>query len=450
LVGGRDFPDAIGHVAGAIPLLGPYVANNVDRAQRGDVAGALGELSWLLAPGAKKLAGAGTEGALAGAKAIPALREPLNTVADWLDSRQSERFGKFAAPQTGAIKTRLGNAAVEVAPTILRDPALSGFTRSGFARKLETRFQQAGENLDAAADARLASQQVKTTPLLKKIDDEIAQLTAHPADASAFPREAVTPPSPTRGEQLADVTGELADSQAFKTQPIGTAVEPAPNSSQIATLRRIRKEVAALGPVAPYEAIRRIRAAWDKVAKVKYLPATAQDALASQGDAIGAAKGAGALREGLAQTDPTSAAAYAQYHVYRNANDVVQAAEEADRVRPNRGRSIMARTAGAIAGATKGGGVGAALGATAAVIADKAAEMTPSVQLVIARRFAAVADALRAGDAPRAQALTNRIVYQFPAIRSGLKLSGKGLALAGRDAIPARLAAEQDQQAKTR
>jgi hypothetical protein len=563
--------DAVGHMAGAIPLVGPYVASNIDRAQHGDVAGALGELSWLLAPGAKKLATAGAEGVVAGAKAIPALREPMNAAADALDSAANERFGKFAAPQVGAIKTRLGNAAVEAAPTILRDPALASLSRRGFANTLEARFHQTAENLDAAADARLVSQQVKTTPLLKKIDGEIAQLTAQPVTASRIVPEVTSgavrevPLDPLRqyalrwmkdemenfpftkrtwneaprksgnaaggdaqivagaagapiyqriiGEgQLSkasrgDVLKAINDAIAGKTdgklrelvigvaddlargdqktqrmmltpgpegerypatsrllelsknapatmparagRPLGQAVEPAPNSSQIATLRKIRSEVAALGPIAPYEAIRRIRQAWDKVAKVKYLPATAQDALASQGDATGAMKGTGALREGLAQTDTKSAEAYAQYHVYRSANDVVQAAEEADRVRPNRGRGIMARTAGALATAAKGGNPAAmVIGGMAGAIADKAAEMAPTVQLVIARRMAAVADALRTGDTPRAQALTNRIIGQFPAVRSGLKLAGKGLALAGRDAIPARMAAEQDPSEK--
>ncbi len=431
---------AVGHAAGAIPLVGPFVAGEVDRAQSGDVAGALGALSWLASPALKKGAGMASDAAVAGAKRVAP--NVLNRVADRLENGPiplvgdgaSERLAKVISPQTGPNKTRFGNAAMKAAPDLLRDPELSGYSRTGLASKITDRLDQAIDGLDTAADARLASQQVRTRPLLVQIDKQIADLTAEPVDASAVPRKQ---PGVTRADQLSGVAGEP------KAEPYGKTVEPAPNSAEIATLRRIRDEVSALGPVAPYESIRRIRQSWDKVAKVKYLPATAQDALKSQGDATAAAKGTAAMREGLAQADPASAQAYQQYSLYKNANDVVQAAEEADRVRPNRGRGIMARAVGAGIGAKEGGALGAMIGATVASIADKAAEMAPTFQIAIARKLAAVADAIRSGAPEKAQAMTDAIVQSFPAVKTGLRIVGKGSAAAGRATIPARMAAQE-------
>lgn len=428
---------AVGHALGAVPLVGPFVAGEVDRAQGGDLAGAMGALSWLASGPIKKGVGLGTDAVVAGAKNVPAVAGLMNSAADAMDATASEKLARIISPQTGPNKTRLGNAAVESAPGLLRDPELSAYSRGGLADKIRTRLDQAVDGLDVAADSRLASQQVRTRPLVVQIDKQIAELTAQPVEASAVPRKQ---PGVTRADQISGAPGSP------KTEPYGKSVEPSPNSAEIATLRQIRDEVSALGPVAPYESIRRIRQSWDKVAKVKYLPATAQDALKSQGDATAAAKGTAAMREGLAQADPTSAAAYQKYSLYKTANDVVQAAEEADRVRPSRGRGIMARTTGALIGAREGGAVGAGIGAMIATIADKAAEMAPTFQISVARKMAAVADALRSGDPVKAQAMTETIMQSFPAVKGGLRIVGKGTAMAGRASQALPLAANNQDQ----
>jgi hypothetical protein len=312
------------------------------------------------------------------------------------------------------------------------------------ADKIASGLDQVRVGLDTATDNRLVSHQVQTGPLLKQINAAISDLTAQPAEASKFPRSAQTPPSVTASDQVGGITGELSDAQAFKTEPYGKSVEQAPNSPQLATLKRMRDEVAALGPVAPYEAIRRIRQAWDQVAKVKYSPAVSSDFLAKQVEATGAATGTSALRESLADTDPATAKANDTYHLYRTANDVIQAAEQADRVRPNRGRGIISRATGAMIGAQTGGVVGAGIGAAVAQVADKAAEMAPTFQIVIARRLAGIADALRSGDTVQAQAILDRTVAQFPAVKTGLKITGKLLPAMASDAASLPLAAGAD------
>lgn len=389
---------AIGNAAAAVPIIGPAVAHGVEQMQSGDVAGGAGTLTGIAAPFAVGPAVRGAGAALKGTSAGEA-------IADMADASANRRMVDQIVPKVGPNKVRLGNKAAEIAPKLLRDPELSAYSRGGLAEKISRRLDEATEGLDTAADGRLVSQQVKTGALLKAIDASINDLTA----------------SPVEGSQV----GPTFKGGAPRDVPVGQSVEPAPNAAQLATLRQIRKEVAALGETAPYESVRKIRQAWDQVAKVKYSPAMSQDFLAKQGEATGASKGTGAMRESLAAADPASAKSYETYSLYKTADDVVQAAEEANRVRPNRGRGIMARTAGAVVGGREGGAVGAGIGAIVAGIADKAAEMAPTFQIAIARRLAAVADALRAGNPVEAQQILDRTIAKFPAVKTGLKITGK-------------------------
>jgi hypothetical protein len=414
--------DAAGNVAAAFPVIGPAVAHGIDQMREGDVAGGAGTLTGIAAP---FVAGPMTRALGRGTTAVLKGTTVGEGLADTLDASANRRLTDQMVPKVGPNKTRLGNRAAEVAPQLLRDPDLAAYSRTGLADKISARLDQAIEGLDTAANNRGVSQQVKTGPLVKQIDAAIADLTAQPVEASRVPRDQRPVPAATRNQQLDGLTGELTDGQAFKSEPYGTSVEPAPNTAQLTTLKRMREEVAALGPVATYEAVRRIRQAWDQVAKVKYSPAVSPDYLAKQGEATGAATGTRALRQGLAETDPGSATAYAQYTLYKTADDVVQAAEEANRVRPNRGRGMVARATGAMIGAKEGGIAGAGIGAIVAGIADRAAEMAPTFQIAIARRMAAVADALRAGDTAGAQAIVDRTIAKFPAVKTGLKFSGK-------------------------
>jgi len=400
---------ALGHgVAAAVPFIGPAVASGIEQMQAGDVAGGAGTLTGIAAPFVAGPFVRGTAAALKGT----ALGEGL---ANTLDRSAVSRLTDQMVPKVGPNKTRLGNRAAEIAPQLLRDPELGAYSRTGLADKIAARVDQAKDGLDLATDARLVSQQVKTGPLVHQLDAEIQQLVAHPVEASSV--------TPSR-QITASGSGGVFEAKT-QAEPFGRAVEPAPNTTQIETLRRIKSELEALGPVAPYESVRRIRQAWDQVAKVKYSPTVSPDYLAKSGEATGASRGTAAMREALAQTDPASANAYATYHLYKTADDVAQAAEEAQRVRPNRGRGMMARTAGALIGAREGGIVGAGVGAIAAGMADRAAEMAPTFQIAIARRMAAVADALRAGDATEAQALLDRTLQKFPNVRTTLRITGK-------------------------
>jgi hypothetical protein len=201
-------------------------------------------------------------------------------------------------------------------------------------------------------------------------------------------------------------------------RPMGAAVQPEPSGPEIATLQKIRNEVAQLGPVAPYESVRRIRQAWDQVAKPKYSPSLTQDYLAKQSEATGAMKGTGAIRDALAQADPTTAEANAKYSLFKSANDILQATEETERARPRVLRGIVARTGGAMVGAESGGVAGAGVGAILGAVVERAAELAPTPKIVVARQLARVADLLRGGEVQQATSTLRTLAKRLPAART--------------------------------
>jgi hypothetical protein len=466
------------------------------------------------------------------------------------DRASTNRIVDVGGPKVGPNKLRLNNQIAKVAPKLARTEDLSALSRQGLAAKVEAKLADATAALDGASDARLVSQQVKTGPVVKALDDEIAKLTAQPVDASrpvpsvvgeAVRDVAVDPvrqyalkwmkedmesipfskrnfneiprgkggslevsggaagapiyraivgqytelskasradvikaiddvmAGKTTGklrelvsgvaddlargdpktQKLMVTSGPVADDQLITSRlmslkkdveapmpgragrPLGAAVEPGPNAPQIATLRRIRDEVAQLGPVAPYESVRRIRQAWDQVAKVKYSPAMSPDFLAKQGEAFAASRGTATLRDALAQADPGTAAANADYALFKSAHDVLKATEETERARPRVLRGIVARTGGAMVGAESGGVVGAGLGVMLGAMVERAAELAPTSKIVVARQLAKAADLFRGGQVPQAQAVVQQTAKSFPKLR-----------LAARTAAPLRRTVE--------
>lgn len=396
-------------VAAALPGLGPAAANAGEAIASGDYAGGAGQTLGLIAP--PFLA----EGTMrAGQASGQALRS--GGAADTLDRAATSRFVDATAPKVGPNKLRLNRQMAKVAPDALREPDLGAFSREGLHVKVQNGLSDAKAALDEASDARLASQQVRTAPIVAAIDQQIDRLTAHPVEGTSvdYGERRIG------GEQAGHVVGHMQQEPPTVTatatggEATGRSVEPQPNSAQIGTLRQIRRELTQLGPVAPYEAVRRIREAWDKVALPKYLPSTAADALKSQGEATAAMKGAGAMREALAEADPASAAAYQKYSLYKSLDDVLAATQEAEQARPRVGRGIMARATGAVAGGASGGTGGAIIGVIVGEIANRAAQLAPTFQIVIARRMAGIADLIRGGNVQAATDMATRLKATLP------------------------------------
>lgn len=397
---------ALGHAAGAFPVIGPAIAQGVEQAQGGDVAGGLGTLTATAAPFmAGPLSRATGRTMLKGLKATPA-GEPLAAMAE---RASTARMVDTMAPKVGPNKTRFNNMAADVAPTLARDPALGAFSREGLQAKVEARLADAEAGLDAAADSRLNARTFPTAPILQALREKRRALTSEAVQGSQFvPQSGVTRP------------------------PIGRDVVPSPNAGRVAVIDRAIQEVEQLGPVARYESLRRIRQAYDGPAKVKYSPAVTPDFLAKQGEASAAADVTGVLREKLAQFDPETAKANTTYNLYRTANDVLQATQETERARPRVGRGIVARASGAMVGAHEGGVFGAGIGAIVGQMVERASQLAPTLQIVVARRLAGIADMLRRGDQAGAQAALETTIRKFPAVKTGLKITGQLLPTAGR------------------
>ena len=426
------YSEMIGHAAaGAIPLIGPAAAEAGEQVGSGDVAGGLGKATGLLAPVV------GAKPALKGAKklASPALRE---TVAGALESGAQSRVADVISPKVGPNKTRFGNQAERVAPQLARDLATDGapITREGYHAQVGQRLSQAEQGLDAATDARLSARSFETKPLIDALLEKRRQLTseavvadrpvpeyrgraARVARDSEFHVRPDAPfadsglsgadvPPPARGYRTPQ-EGRFTTEPQRAGVPIGQDVVPGPNAARVAVIDQAIRELQQLGPVTRYEPIRRIRQAYDGPAKTVYSPSMTADYLKAQGGKLGAADVTGTLREALAQWDPETAAANADYSLYRTADDVMQAAAETERTRPRVGRQIMARLTGVLFGQQAAGVPGAVAGYVGGPLVDSALASGATTKLMTARTMQRLADAIRAGDAATANSLITQL-----------------------------------------
>lgn len=366
-----------------IPLLGPVLDKSGNDIRSGKYAPGLGDAFGLAASlfGPKALA-EGMPGTLA---------KPSQVLADAADRGANSRMVDVIAPKVGANKVRFGNAAADVAPAVVRQT--SGISRSAIADSVAAKLEDATAALDDAADSRLNARSYPTQPVVKALLEKRARLTSEAVQGSHFtPQSGVNRP------------------------PLGQDVVPAPNAARVAQINQAIKEVQTLGPVAKYEALRRIREAYDGPAKAVYSPAMTNDYMTAQGGKMGAADVTSVLREHLAKFDPATAKANADYSLWKKASDVLTAAEETERVRPTVGRTLMAHGLGAVAGGGIDGGLGAAVGAMVAPVVERAITgLSPAMKVVVARHLATIADALRAGNVGRAKAYLDTVQKMVPA-----------------------------------
>jgi hypothetical protein len=302
--------------------------------------------------------------------------------ADALDAAANRRVVDVIAPKVGPNKLRFGRMAAAVAPDVLR--GTSGLTRSSVADSITENLQQAADALDEAAGAR-STTPTPTAPLVRALEAKRSALEAHAVPGG------------------------------------GQNVIPGPNAARVAPITQAIQEVQQLGPTATYDALLQIRRAYDQPAMAVYSSAITPDYLKNMADKLGAADVTGAFRDQLARLSPETAAANADYSLWKKAADVVQAADEVDRVRPTVGRSIMARGLGAATGGATAGPLGAAVGAMVApTVEHLVTSAAPAVKMATARTLAALADALRTGNVGTAGALLRnlRTAQTMTALRS--------------------------------
>lgn len=387
------YVEAVGHGAGSIPIIGPLAAEAGEQIASGDVAGGLGKATGMLVP-----FGAAEGLARVGVRAAPA------AAANKLDDMAASRYADVMSPKSSAAKgQRMAAKADKIAPEIAKGDN-AAWSREGLLGNLQDRLSRAGTMLDEAADARNAGKPYDTKPITDALRAERSKLTAQPFDASKPARQSVTRESPIVNE-----SGRPIQVTSEKAVSVGKEVVPHHNAAQVAELDKAIAELDALGPIAPYEGLRRIRASYDKPAEVKYSPAVTPDYLTNQSVATGAADVAGVIREALAKGDPVTAAANAEYSLYKNAVQITKAASELERSRPRVGRQIMARLTGTILGGNQGGTAGAVAGYAAGPVVDQLLTAGFTTKLQSAKLMGDLATAIRTGNVERASTLSFKI-----------------------------------------
>lgn len=365
--------EAAGHfAAGVVPVLGPMAAHAGERIASGDVAGGLGEGTGLVAP-----FGVADAAAQLGKAWGVVPKTSKEIVADRLQQIAQEKVADVMAPKVGPNKVRFGNQAAQVAPELLQRGDVQGLSREALQSHLEGKLAESEAALDAAAAARNPKQVVYTAPILRELAGKKAQLTAQTVQQGGL--------------------------------KAGANVIPSPNAARAAQIDQAIQEIKQLGPVANYESLRRIRQAYDGPAKAIYSPSMTADYLKQQGSKLGAADVTGTLRSSLAKMDPQTAAANADYSLYRNATDVLSATEEIQRTRPKIGRQIAARLAGSVIGEQAAGTAGAAAGFVLGPLVDQAVSSGVTTKLQTAKLLDSLAGAIRTGNLGQAVTLATRL-----------------------------------------
>lgn len=393
------YSEAVGHgAAGLLPVVGPIAADIGEQIGQGDIAGGMGRATGLLAPFAAKSA---LQAAKSGAaKLIP------TRAATKLEQAAADRVAEVMSPRANTnVGRRMGNKAQKIAPELAKDAEITGhWSREGMAQAVAAKLEDATQALDAAGDARLAARTFDTQPILDALKAKRADLTAKAVEGSK-PAQTVT----ERASSILDESGRRVIVREGKAVPIGADVTPAPLKARAAQLDQAISEIDSLGPVARYDDLKLIRQAYDGPAKTVYNPSMTADYLAKQGESLGAADVTGTLREALAKMDPETAAANAQYSLYRNAHDILQAATEIERVRPKVGRQIMTRLTATLFGGQQAGVAGGVAGFLGAPVLDQLANAGVTTKLQTAKLFQEMATAIRRGDVGRVASQESRL-----------------------------------------
>lgn len=394
-------PEALGYGAATVfPLVGPAAAAAGEQIGSGDVAGGLGATTGLLSGSAVRPTVRATAGARSSAR---------TTIATKADAMSRDRLADVMAPKVGPNKVRFGNQAAEVAPKLARETGMGAASREGLQAKVETKLAEAEAALDAAANARNAKKVYPTKPIIDDLKKKIGRRTAPTARAGGV--------------------------------KAGEDVVPAPNRARVAQIEQAIRELEQLGPYASYEALRRIREAYDGPAKAVYSPSMTADYLAKSGEKTGAADVTGVLREKLSAMDPRTAKANADYALYKSAADVLRATEEVQRTRPTVGRKMLTSAITGSVGTTVHPGVGTAIGLALGPIVDEALNAGLTTKIATARLLARYADAVRRNQSQQASALLSQMKAGLRAGRTGSVAAGRTQSAAHR---PAQVAEQQE------
>lgn len=427
-----DYSRMVGHGLGIIPVIGPAAANVGEELRTaletdGDIAGALGRATGLVVtagPGATKQAVKSTARVPVAVGSKIASRVPgARRLASHMDEIAAEKLVRATAPQgRNAATLRMQGQMRRAAPSLLREPDLTGWTRSGFQRKLGEKLDEARDGLDAATDQRIANRPIDTSEVLTGLSDAQQQYVSEAIQGSrvtprARPIEAEfsvlddapdtglrPPPGDGVGSRVYD--GQVVDDTIYageaqtvpRNEPIGRDVLPPEKRPGYDMLSQTIREVQALGGephMAHYDALANIRDARDITARKIYTPSVVADYDLARAQGVGASQSAGVIRDVLAKQDPATKAANARYRLFADPHAATVARAELESAAPQTGRQIFSRMLGTMAGSAIGGQKGAVIGAVTSPAIDQMLSALPTTQIKQARAYAQGADLLR-------------------------------------------------------
>lgn len=351
---------------GMIPVLGPDFNQMGNQMREGHVAGALGDATGLglslVAPQAVK-------------QAAPAVNVARTRLANAADTASHNKMVQAIVPTVGPNKRKFGNMAATAAPRLARET--TAVTRGGLIEEVGTKLDDANDALNAAYDLVPRTRQYPTQAIKDGLRTQIKSLS---------------------------VAGS------------GGSVEPATRAARLKALKGALAEVDALGKTTNLENLRKLKASWGEGGKAIYTPDIAADAFNVRAAGHGWADANSVIGDFLSTHHPELKALNADVSLWIKAQDVLEAAEQIERVRPTVGRSIMARGLGAATGGAGAGVPGAITGAIVGPLVERAiTNASPAMKVTVSRQLAAIADALRKGNQPKAASLFQTLNKLVPA-----------------------------------
>lgn len=329
-----------------LPLIGPALDAQSEKAMQGDLAGAVGGTAGITANlAAPELAA----GAVKVARTIP------QAVPSVLRAGAERRIVDVIKPVVGQNKVRFGNKAADVAGQVAKEPGLMAWSREGLQTKLTERMEGVRQQFDTLDASRNPNQVIYSSTIERGLQQKLDRLKVN-------------------------------------------GVVPKPQQGRADVLIQAIKEVRQMPPTMSYQQLREFRKSYDGPASARYNQAITPDYLKVMAESHGAADVTGAVRDQMAKLDPRMSGPNAEFAWMRSADDVMRAAEETDRVRPKVGRRLFARWGTTAVGGAAGGTIGAVMGYVIGPLIDDIAAMSPTTKIATARIMTRLADALDAGN----------------------------------------------------
>ena len=133
-IGRMDFGDAIKHLPGIVPGIGPAAVQAGDTMQKGDIAGGLGQATGLI----------GTSLIPEAVKSVP-IKAPLNAMADVLEKSAANSYRKILEPTAQKMVPLAEETAKNLAPT-----KIMAISRESLISKVKALREEAGPAAGAA------------------------------------------------------------------------------------------------------------------------------------------------------------------------------------------------------------------------------------------------------------------------------------------------------------